>query len=101
MLIFDLCYSAEKAMATAVIATASDTKSIYSAILQSMSFLKRKANGVRKQIATKPTMAVGIDISFTCGAYSDIHAHISAITFSAAVIIARHSVIIGTIFFIP
>lgn len=87
-------------MATAVIATASDTKSIYSEILHRISFLNKNANGVRIQIATKPTMAVGMDISLTCGAYSDIHAHISAITLSAAVIIARNSVIIGTIFFI-
>lgn len=88
-------------MATAVIATASETKSIYNEILQRISFLNRKANGVRMQIESKPTMAVGIDTSLTCVAYSDTHAHISAITFSAAVTIARHSVIIGTILFIP
>lgn len=96
-----LYYSAEKAMETAAIATASDTKSTYNAILQRISFLNRNANGVRMQMETKPTMAVGIDTSFICGAYSDTHAHISAITFSAAVTIARHSVIIGTILFIP
>ena len=88
-------------MATAAIATASDAKSIYSAILQRISFLNKNANGVSTQIETKPTMAVGIDTSLTCEAYSDIHAHISAITFSAAVKIEKHSVIIGTILFIP
>ena len=88
-------------MATVVTATASDTQSIYNEILQSISFLNRNANGVRMQADTKPTIAVGIDISVICGTYSETHAHTSASTLSAAVIIARHSVIIGTIFFRP
>ena len=89
----------EKAIGTAVTERASETKSIKNDILHRMSFLNRYANGVSATDSTSPTIAVGTDTSRTCGAESDTHAQINAITFNIIVATARHSVIIGIIFF--
>ena len=77
----------------------SETKSIKKDILHRISFLNRNANGVSTQTVTSPTIAVGTETNLAIFAALETHAQTSAVALSSIVAMARHSVIIGTIFF--
>lgn len=92
-------YSAEKPTETAAIATASETRLIKNDILHSISFLNKNDNGANRIEPTSPTMDSGSAIMLTAGTLHDNIAQVSAAVQSNIISTDRHSVIIGTIFF--
>lgn len=85
---------------TDVTATASDTRSIKKAILQSISFLNKNANGVSMMTVTSPTN-VGVTKNIhNSGIVKDTHINISDAMLRISVAMASIKVITGTIFFI-
>ena len=74
-------------------------RSIKNDILHSTSFLNINAKGVSSVDTVRPTIATGTAISRTSLTRIDIHITVSPMTDSKNVNIAKHSVIMGTIFF--